>query len=55
VAKKLEERLVQLTDEKDILMEDIAKNSEEQQEDEFVEHFEHIKSIIKAPLAVWNI
>ena len=58
IYKKLEERLVQYSDEKDLLQEEIAKNSEEQQEANFIEHFEHLKSIIQTPLAVrnvWNI
>ena len=55
VSKKLEEKLVELTDAKDLLEEDIAKNSEEEQENDFIEHFEHLKSIIQTPVAVRNI
>ena len=55
VSKKLEEKLVELTDEKALLDEYIATNSEEQEEEDFIEHFEHLKSIIQTPLAVWNV
>ena len=55
LSKKLEEKLVELTDEKALLDEYIATNSEEQEEADFIELFEHLKSIIQTPLAVWNI
>ena len=54
VYKKLEERVCQLTDEKELLEEDIARNTCGQ-DDDFMEHFEHLKSIIQTPLSVRNI
>ncbi len=54
VYKKLEERVSYLTEEKELLEEDIARNTCGQ-DDDFLEHFEHLKSIIQTPLSVWNI
>jgi len=50
-----EKEIINLEEEKKILEIEIESGSEEKQEYDFIHHFDRLKSIIQAPIGIWNM